>query len=622
MYFGFVYELGRKFPLVPPIDNWDEKFELVEFPYSSSEVASGSLICMIAASALALLLLPLPLLPYMFAFIGVILSLGSIVWAVSIEYSQRVVAFREEMLQALLEISNYISLNTSMEAAISFSSQNVSGTLGKQLRDIVEKIASKEYMTLGEAFGHYIPIWLRINPEFVKGLTLLQTAIETQASERAAIIDEVIETVILSYYDSGKRATENLSNQTKTLISVGVLVPMMSLILLPLITIFLPQLTNVPLLIFIYVVFFPSMLLFMSMNFATNRIQVSTIEVSTSPRFSEIPALWYELAFGLAVIFFIFPGMHILSINMETPAGVAREYSLESVFVVWLGLFGIFLAIELLAFLYAKRNEQVWLEMDETERDIPHLLQIFASYLSLTRSMESILGDVVNDYERHGFGGHATVKIIRALKEKLDNTKASIRTTMEKTLPQLAPSRRMVQILRRIAGFTEIDQKSAAKSAKMIRSQTLSIYKLDDYIQTLLAETISIVSISVTVLAPLLATTATVMAAAIVMSLEFIQQKINTVLLAVGSETIDLELAKVSSIIPPTVLELIVGLYFLETTIILSVFLANIQSGTDRYRIAKVIFSNTLLAFMIYTFMLFGGYFAFTEIIFKGVLVR
>ena len=605
---------------MPKIDEWDQKFELVEFPYTSAEVASGAVIYLIVLLFLAIATFALPLLPYLFGFAGIIIAFAAVLWAISIEYTQRIVAFREEMLQALLEMSNYISLNTSMESAVASSADNIGGTLGKQFRDIVEKLKTKKYKTLGEAFEHYIPIWLKINPEFVKGLNLLQTAIQAEISERDTIINEVIETVLLSYYDSGKRSTETLSNQTKTLISMGVIIPMMSLIMLPLVTIFMPQMANFPLLFFVYVIFFPTVLLLMSMNFATNRIQVNTVDVRRSPRFREIPKILYFVMAVLAFVFFLLPAAHLMTIDLSTPETIAREYSFESIFIIWMGLLGIVLAIGLTAFIYSKRNEKVWLEMDETERDMPHLLQVLASYLSLNRSMESILGDIVNDYKRHGFGNHSTVKIIGRLNEELYNTKKSLKYLMEKTLPLLAPSKRMVQVLTRINLFTEIEQKSAAKSAKMVREQTIAIYKLDDYIQTLLAETISIVSISTTVLSPVLATTATVMAAAMVMSLEFIKQKINSVLLAVGSEAIDLELVKMNQIIPPTLLEILVGLYFIETTVILSLFLSNIKSGTDRYKISKTIYQNLFVAFMIYSVLLFGGYLAFTEMIFKGVL--
>jgi hypothetical protein len=622
MYFDFVYEVGRRFPVVSRIQSWEDKLRLVEFPYNSQEVASGIVIYFFGLMFLAVVATPIQLLSYLFGFGALIIASGAFLWALSINYTQRIVAFREEMLQALLEMSNYILLNTSVEAAVVNVSESLGGTLGKQFRTIREKIEAKEYKTIGEAFEYYIPIWLQVNPEFVKGLNLLQTAAIAQQTEREAIINEVIETVILSYYDAGKRFTEKLSNQTKTLISVGVMIPMMSLILLPLITIFMPQLANVPLLIFLYVVFFPTLLLFMAMNFATNRIQVNTIDLSTSPRFKEIPKWWYVVFVGLGLVALIIPAFHITTINLETPSGIAREYALDSILKIWLGLFGLFLCFELFCFFYAKRNERLWLEMNETERDLPHLLQMFASYLSLNRSMESILKDVVNDYQRHGFGQHPTVKIISSLEEALYNTKKSLGDLVEKFLPSVAPSRRMVQIIKRIVIFTEIDQKSAAKSAKMIREQTLSTYKLDDYIQTLLAETVSIVSISVTVLAPLLATTATVMAAAIVMSLEFIKQKINEVLTSVGSNPINLELVKIKDIIPPTILEIIVGAYFIETSIILSLFLSNIRDGTDKYKIAKTIYENLAISFLIYSALLFGGYYAFTEIIFKGVLVR
>jgi hypothetical protein len=258
--------------------------------------------------------------------------------------------------------------------------------------------------------------------------------------------------------------------------------------------------------------------------------------------------------------------------------------------------------------------------MEETERDLPNLLQIFSSYLSLNRSMESIFSDLISDYKQHGFGNHPTVKIITGMKEALYNTKKPLIEITDKILPKLAPSKRMAQILKRITLFADIDSKSAAKSAKMIRSQTISIYNLDDYIQTLLSETVSIVSLSTVMLAPLLATAATIMAAAIVMALEFIKQRINSIMTSIGGQAIDLQFVDVNKIIPPTMLELIVGLFFIETAIILSIFLSNIKYGTDKYKLAKTIFENLLIAFIIYSVLMFGGYLAFTEFIFKGVL--
>ncbi len=619
MIFDHIYELGKKFRILNKIPNWDEKLSLVQFPYSSEEIASGALIVGVISFLLFLVTIPIPLVSYSVLFLGMSLAIGSIIWAISINYSQGVMLIREEMLQALLELTNHVSLNTSIEAALVYSSENLKGILGIQLRGIRELVETKQIMTISDAFEKYIPIWLKISPDFVKGINLIQTAANAPKEERDSILQEVIETIITSQHDSGKRLTEKLANQTKSLISIGVILPMMSLILLPLVTIFMPQMANTSLLLFVYVVLFPTILFFMAMNFATNRVQVNTIDIESSPFYKEMPKKFYYICIAIAIIFNLFSVAHIMTIDLQN--AVEREYGIVAIFTIWFGLLGIFLAVEIFTYFYYKRNEKLWQEMSEIERDIPNLLQIISSYLSLNRSMESIFADIISDYKQHGFEKHPVVKIISRINEALYNTKKPLSEIADKLLPSIAPSKRMNQLLKRLIIFSEVDSKSAAKSAKMIRAQTISIYKLDDYIQTLLSETISIVNLTVTMLAPLLATAATIMAAAIVMSLEFIKQRISGIMESLGGVAMELQFVEINQIIPPSMLELIVGLFFIETTIILSLFLANIKSGTDKHLIAKTIQENLLIAFIIYSVLLFGGYLAFTEILFKGVLV-
>ncbi|MCD6478875.1 MAG: hypothetical protein J7L44_03240, partial [Candidatus Diapherotrites archaeon] len=265
MYFDFVYETGRKITIFPKVAFLEKRFKQVEFPYNSAEFLSGVFIWFIVPTLIGLLfyllfyLMPgtlysglFTLLSYCFFFLAFLLAISSYLYGASICYTQGIMKQKEEMLQALLEMANYISLNTSMEFAFVETSKGLTGVLGKQFRDIVKKLETKQYKTLGEAFEDYIPVWMEINPDFVKGLTVLQTAALAPLSERESMLREGIRTIIQSYYTLGKRSTEKLSNQAKNLVSIGVMLPMMSLILLPMVSIFLPQLINIPLLIFIY----------------------------------------------------------------------------------------------------------------------------------------------------------------------------------------------------------------------------------------------------------------------------------------------------------------------------------------------------------------------------------
>ncbi|MCX8190056.1 MAG: hypothetical protein N3F05_02390 [Candidatus Diapherotrites archaeon] len=630
MYFDFVYNTGKKIKIFPKSSSLENKFKQVEFPYTSAEFLSGIFIWFIipafvgifffiigAASKLWLF----ELFGYIFIFTSVLLAISSYLYGASIYYTQGIIQQKEEMLQALLEMANYISLNTSIEFAFTETAKGLTGVLGKQFKNIVTKLELQQYATLGDAFEDYIPVWMEINPDFVKGLTILQTASLAPLSERDNMLKEGIKTIMQGYYTMGKRTTETLSNQAKNLVSVGVMLPMMSLILLPMMSIFLPNMINVPLLIFIYDILCPALLLLFAMNFALNRVQVNTIDLSLSPKFKKMPQTIYLLCILVAIIVTAFGFSHLFTIDMSSKEGIEREYKLESLLYVWLIPLGIFLAVELYLFCYIKLNEKIWLEMREVEDDIPHLLQVVSSYLVLNRPMESIIEDVKEDYIRHGFKRHAVVKIFSEITDALYNTKKTLIDFVNTTLPEIVASKRLIQIFRRLIHFSETDIKNAAKAAKMIRSHTLSIFRLDNYMQTLLSDTSATIELSGKILAPILAATAIIMAVAIVMALEYIIGLIEGVGKAFGIQ-ISLQLVDVSAIIPPTVVLVIVGIYLILTMIVLSLFLANVKYGTDRYKIGKTIFNNLLVGFLIFSALFFIGVMLFTTFIFKGVLVK
>lgn len=624
MLFEFIYRLGRKFRFLPAAKSLDEKLHLVEFPYNSAELFSGIFLTFIALFLVAVILTPFnSFLGYLVGFLALVVSAAAYVYPSGIFYTRRVIEYREEMLRMVLRVATYISLNTSIEYAMLQAADSARGTLRKQLQDIKASIENKQKTTLGDAYAKYISIWNKISPDFVKSLKLLQTAALSRPEDRKDIINEVLETIILAYHNQGKRFAEELSNKTKSLIAVGVLLPMMSLMLLPLISIFLPHLVSATLLAFIYDVFFPAVLLLMAMQFASNRVQVSTVHLEDAPSYSRTPLHMYVLPVVIFLLFSIPAYFQLSTVNLATVETASREYEFRSIVLVWLSLLGFALGTLLFTKSYVNRNKKLWQDVYDIEQDLPHLLQIFSSYLAQNRSIEVIMSDMEDDYKTHGLYDHPVVKIFADIKESLLLTKQSIYDLAHKSLNKLCPSRRVSDMLEQIISFTNIDQRSAARAAKMMRDQSVNIQKLDDYIQTLLSETVGLVSVSATMLAPLLATAAIIMSMGIVMSLEFITKQLSSIQQALGggaSAELQLKLVDITQIIPPTVVELIVGIYFLEMVAILSVFMSSVRIGTDKLKAAETTYSNMLVSFLIFSILLFAGFFAFREIIFSSIL--
>jgi hypothetical protein len=619
-----IYEWGKRSPIKFKIDEVDKKLKFVEFPYDSKAVMGVTLGFFITFFLLTMLSSILKFsekyanvadfLVYFFAFAGLILTLAAYMYPVNIFYTQRMISYREEMLKAIMRISTYVSMNMSMEYAIIHTKGHLWGTLHTQFEDIVKRLRLRVNNTLGEVFEIYTPIWNNANPDFVKALRLVETAAMSEDDDRRKILEEVQETLIISYHTTGKRFAEELASNAKTLVAIGVLFPIISLMLLPLVSVFMPDFLKTPLIMFVYDVLFPGFLLLMALNFSAKRIQVDTIRLWESPLYKK-PPVWVWGIGALIVVSFAIPTLiHLSYIDMDTFA--SQEYEFRGILICWLLGAGLSVAIALLSNLYVRKYQSLWDEVNTTERDMPHLLQTFSTYLTLNKSIESIIPEIIDDYKTHGFSKHPAVKFFSKLMHELKVSKKSIEELTKKVLPKICPSKKVSGTLGQIISFSNVSSDSAAKAAKMVRKQTIAIYKLDDYIRTMLSETVSLINITTAMLAPMLCAAAILMSMAIVKSLVYIEGVLGSLGGIGSSQKVTLGLVHIEQIIPPTVVEVIVSVYLIEMILVLSVFSSNIKIGDDRFQLIKAIGNNILIGFIIFSIILLGGYWGMEKFIF------
>jgi hypothetical protein len=613
-----IYKFGEKSPLRFKLKDLEAKLKFVEFPYSSEAVvgvALGFFTVFFFLTVVSMSLKMSVFFTYLFSFTGIILTLTAYVYPANIFYTQRIINYNEEMLKATMRISTYISMNTSMEYALINTKDHLWGTLRTQFEDIVRKLRLREKNTLGDVFEEYTPIWNKVNPDFVKAIRLIETASLSGDEDRMKILEEVQETLIISYHTTGKRSAEQLAENAKTLVALGVLFPIITLMLLPLVSVFMPGIIQTPLIAFVYTVLFPGLLLLMALNFSAKRVQVDTIRLSDSPLYVK-PSVWIVAIGVLIVVASAIPTIlhlvYVPSPDNATPDTMKAEYEFSSILICWLLGAGLSVAISILGWLYVKKYEKLWEEVNETERDMPHLLQTFSTYLTLNKSVESIIPEIIDDYKTHGFSTHPVVKFFSKLIHELKVSKKSLAELTEKVLPRICPSKKVSGTLSQIISFTDVSTASAAKAAKMVRKQSIAIYQLDDYIRTMLSDTVSLINITTVMLAPMLCAAAILMSMAIVKSLIFIEEVLKS--LSFGTVT-KLGLVDVTKVIPPTIVEVIISIYLLEMILVLSLFSANIKVGNDNYQLMKTILAN-MIGFIIFSIILLAGYFALDRFIF------
>ena len=619
MNFLDIYKIGRSFPYGFTIQSDEKKLQDIYFEYSSKEINATA--CIIFGVVLLLYFLTdivSSTLSMVVIFLGIIATIIVYVYPTHIYYSRTVMEYNEEMFKAVLSLSNFISMNTSLEYAFVETTEMLRGVLKVEFVHIMNSMQRKAHNSLGEAFEPYIDKWNNYNRTFVKSLRLLQTAMMADDADKDHIIQETIETLLISFKIEGKRSVEELSQKAKGLISFGVLLPVMSLMLLPILSIFLADLLPIGGLFFMYNVLFPTILLLVALDFANKRIQIDTIRLEESPNYKPIPSWIYYVAITVAVIFAI-PGIaHIIAIDMASPESAEKEYELFSLISIWLIGLGIMVGIAIVSKYYVAKHKKEWNDVKLAEDDLPHLLHIFSTFLSLNISIENILPSIAKDYKDEGFKDHPIARVFSELSSRLIYTKGNLTQVIYKTLMQVCPSKKVTNTLIQIVSFGRISQESATKAAKSMRKQSIATIELDDYIRTLLAETSSLINMAVTMLLPVLCAVAVIMSVLIVKSIDFISKELEGITAALGSE-MAFDLIDITMIIPPTILELIVIIYFVEMYFILSLFASKIEIGNDRFKFAEKLAGNTL-GFWIFSVIIIGGHILLVGMFFSGVM--
>ncbi len=615
-----LYKIGRAIPYGFSLESDQKKFDDIYFEYTSKEVNTT---VMFFFAIVFMLYYMASFIEANFAltvfFLGAICCIIIYVYPTRIHYNYMIMEYNEQMFKAVLGMSNFISMKTSLEYAFFETSEQLRGILRIEFDDIKRRIQRKDKNSLGDAFKLYIQKWNAVDKVFVKSLRLLETAVMADEKDMDEIIKETIRTLLINYRIRGKRSAEELASKARGLISFGVMLPVISLMLLPLLSIFMADMIKTGMVMFMYNVMFPTILLLVALDFATKRIQIDTIHLEESPSYRQMPRWIYYICF-VVIIGFAFPALiHLMNIDLSTFASAENEYKFLSIFYIWLLPFGIMLGIFIFVKYYIHLHEKQWLDVRAAEDDLPHLLQIFTTYLSLNISIENIIPSIASDYRSEGFSDHPIVRMFTELSRKLIYTKGNLFNLLSKILDTICPSFKVKNVLSNILSFSTISQDSAKKAAKLIREQTIALLELDDYIRTLLAETVGLLNISITMLMPLLSAVAVIMSVVIVKAINFITDQLKEISSAFGGGGIELNLVDITKIIPPTMLEIIVSLYFIEMYIIISLFATKIEIGNDNFMFAKKLDSN-IMGFIIYSVILLGGHVLMIEMFFKGLL--
>ncbi|MBI5332745.1 MAG: type II secretion system F family protein [Candidatus Aenigmarchaeota archaeon] len=486
-----------------------------------------------------------------------------------------------EIVNAILYMVSYMRNTPSLEGAVDFAARNLTGPLVEDLRKLMWDVRIGNYLSINEALLDYAEKWER-NKEFVESLELLISSLKQTGTRRTKTLDEAIRIVLDGNRESARGYVQQLKMPITIIHAMGIILPVMGLVLFPIIAIFLK--VDPIMLFLVYDVMLPLILFFVISNTLEKRpATFSRIDISDHPGLppegrifiskKTVNPFYIGLIIGIVII--------ILGLFMyvgETSSVGAGEFrQAEGVVPAIVVIFGI-------AIIPAIQN--ILLSMKRTEiRD--HVRTIESEFREALFQLGNVIGTGV-PIER---AVDESLKRIEGLKikklfENISQNMKRFGMTFENAIFNdksgaiiYFPSRMIKSILKAVSESSRRGVGVAASSMISISRYLRGIHRTQEQVKDSLNEVASSLRFQAYMLSPLIAGIISTMAIIMIDILKSLAIKAPSMGAAVGTGFFGISSENMG--VSPFQFILIVGVYLIESLILLSYLMNGIENGED-----------------------------------------
>ncbi len=177
-----------------------------------------------------------------------------------------------QMVLCMLYIVIFMRHTSNLENAIKFAMEHVGPPLSLDLRKIFWDIETGTFSTIKESLDHYLESWRHYNLEFVTSFHLVEASLyEPTESRRVELLEKALEVMLEGTYEKMLHYAQELKNPVTTLHMLGIILPILGLVVFPLVGSFLQGLVQWYHLAFLYNVLLPVVVLVFGMNMLAKR---------------------------------------------------------------------------------------------------------------------------------------------------------------------------------------------------------------------------------------------------------------------------------------------------------------------------------------------------------------
>ncbi|MBL7051928.1 MAG: hypothetical protein ISS01_02460 [Nanoarchaeota archaeon] len=577
------------------------------------------------------------LVPLMIVICGVLLFLPLSKFPQHLAQKRRLQA-SNQMVLCILYTVIYMRHTSNLEHAIKFAGEHVAEPLSLDLRKILWDAETKKYPTVQESLESYLVGWKDHNLAFVESFHLIESSLfEGQEERRLELLEKSLSVILEGTYDSMLHYAQEVKSPMTMLHMMGVILPILGLIILPLIGSFMGiKWYHIAML---YNLILPFAVFYFGYNMLAKRpIGYAQSDITSLPQFEKLRKYSLKLSkdkeillepkhiaiFFLSVLLII--GFAPIILHFIDPA--TEFYITDNILLLdyrilddgsSIGPFGLgatmlslFIPIALafgIGTYYSIRSNKLIKIREETkklETEFRGAIFQLGNRIGGGMPSEMAFGEVAK-----GLSGTPTGKFLGIV----DKNIRSIGMNLQDAIFNKNNGAILIYPSSLIESTMKVLVESSRKGPMVVSRALLSIadyldkiYKVSERLKDLLSEITSSMKSQVSFLTPLIAgivvgigTMITAIISSLGTSLQSATSGGDAGALAGASNLANI--FPIDKIIPPFYLQMIVGIYVVQMIIVLTVLANGIENGVDKlneeYTLGKNLYRGTLLYILI-----------------------
>ncbi|VVB81186.1 Uncharacterised protein [uncultured archaeon] len=145
-----------------------------------------------------------------------------------------------QMVLCIFYVVTYMRHTSNLELAIEFASEHLAPPLSLDLRKVIWDVESGKYETIKDSLETYLEGWRSYNLEFVESFHLVESSLyETSDERRLGLLDKALDVILDETYEKMLHYAQNLKGPITMLHMLGVILPILGLVILPLVVSFM-----------------------------------------------------------------------------------------------------------------------------------------------------------------------------------------------------------------------------------------------------------------------------------------------------------------------------------------------------------------------------------------------